>query len=68
MKKALLATAISLATGTGAALADGILEEVIVTAQKREQAITDVALTVTALNGDIARGIARRCCASGSLR
>jgi iron complex outermembrane receptor protein len=57
MKKALLATAISLATGTGTALADGILEEVVVTAQKREQAITDVALTVTALNGDVARAM-----------
>jgi iron complex outermembrane receptor protein len=57
MKKALLASAISLVTATGSALADGILEEVIVTAQKREQAITDVALTVTAINGDVARAM-----------
>jgi iron complex outermembrane receptor protein len=59
MKKATLASAISLAvaTASGAVSAASILEEVVVTAQKREQAITDVALTVTAVNGDIARAM-----------
>ena len=59
MKKASLAGAISLvvATASGAASAASIIEEVIVTAQKREQAITDVALTVTAVNGDVARAM-----------
>ena len=37
--------------------ASSILEEVVVTAQKREQAITDVALTVTALNGETVRAM-----------
>ena len=57
MKKATLASAISLAVASGAANAASIIEEVIVTAQKREQAITDVALSVTAVNGDVARAM-----------
>jgi iron complex outermembrane receptor protein len=38
-----------------------VLEEVIVTAQKREQAITDVSLSISAVTGDTARanGVAR---------
>jgi iron complex outermembrane receptor protein len=59
MKKTSLAGAISLvvATASGAVSAASIIEEVIVTAQKREQAITDVALTVTAVSGDVARAM-----------
>ena len=49
----LLATA---STGTGAAGGDGRLEEVLVTAQKREQSLQDVAVSVTAFTAaDIAR-------------
>ena len=57
MRKTTLAAAISLAVTTAASstYADSIIEEVIVTAQKREQAITDVALTVTAVSGEVAR-------------
>ena len=59
MIKTTLATAITLAiaAGSNAVNAASILEEVIVTAQKREQAITDVALTVTAVTGDVARAM-----------
>jgi iron complex outermembrane receptor protein len=57
MKKHTLARALGLMAGlgTGGVMAQSILEEVIVTAQKREQAITDVALTVTAVSGEVAR-------------
>ena len=57
MRKTTLAAAVSLAVTTVASsvYADTIIEEVIVTAQKREQAITDVALTVTAVSGEVAR-------------
>ncbi|MEP1592934.1 MAG: TonB-dependent receptor plug domain-containing protein, partial [Halieaceae bacterium] len=57
MRKTTLAAAISLAVTTAASstYADSIIEEVIVTAQKREQAITDVALSVTAVSGEVAR-------------
>ena len=59
MKKSKLAKAITLAiiSATNTVHAASILEEVLVTAQKREQAITDVALTVTAVNGDVARAM-----------
>ena len=59
MKRAKLATAITLiiAAGSNVANAASILEEVIVTAQKREQAITDVALSVTAVSGSVARAM-----------
>jgi iron complex outermembrane receptor protein len=59
MKRRILSTSIALvaAMQAGQSSADSILEEVIVTAQKREQAITDVALTVTAINGDVARAM-----------
>ena len=59
MKRRILSTSIALvaAIQAGQSSASGILEEVIVTAQKREQAITDVALTVTAVNGDVARSM-----------
>lgn len=62
MKRRSLSTAISLIAAatssafiSNSAVAQSILEEVVVTAQKREQAITDVALTVTAISGDVAR-------------
>ena len=43
-------------TGTGAAGGDDRLEEVLVTAQKREQSLQDVAVSVTAFTAaDIAR-------------
>jgi len=59
MKRRILSTSIALvaAMQAGQSSADSILEEVIVTAQKREQAITDVALTVTAITGDTARAM-----------
>ena len=47
-----LVSALALATyGTGA-IAQGVLEEVIVTAQKRAQSIQDVPLSITAFSGD----------------
>jgi iron complex outermembrane receptor protein len=59
MKHRILSKSIALVAAIQAAQAGAasILEEVIVTAQKREQAITDVALTVTAINGDVARAM-----------
>ncbi len=42
---------------TAGAYGASILEEVVVTAQKREQAITDVGLTVTAVTGAMARSM-----------
>jgi iron complex outermembrane receptor protein len=59
MKRHVLSSSIALAIGLHAvgSVADTILEEVVVTAQKREQAITDVALSVTAVNGDVARAM-----------
>ena len=59
MKTAKLVTVITLIITAGSHVANAatILEEVIVTAQKREQAITDVALSVTAVNGDVARAM-----------
>ena len=61
MKRRILGKSIALVAAIQAcqAGAASILEEVIVTAQKREQAITDVALTVTAIIGDVARLTAR---------
>ena len=52
-----LATSIALGLGLVAApvtstLAEGVLEEVIVTAQKRAQNIQDVPISITALSGD----------------
>ena len=46
----------ALITFSGTALAEeGAIEEIVVTAQKREQAITDVAATVAAFTGDTLR-------------
>ena len=50
MKKSLIAAAVSLAI-PGLAHAS-MLEEVVVTAQKRAQNIQDVALSITAFTGD----------------
>ncbi len=57
MKHRILSSSIALvaAMQAGQSSAASILEEVIVTAQKREQAITDVALTVTSVTGAVAR-------------
>ncbi len=54
-----LAVAIAgiLAVESGAVLAQGILEEVVVTAQKREASVTDLGLTVTAFSGDTLRSL-----------
>jgi iron complex outermembrane receptor protein len=59
MKRRILSSSVALlaALQAGQSGAATILEEVLVTAQKREQAITDVALTVTAINGDVARAM-----------
>lgn len=54
----LLATALSTAflAGTPAtSLADGLLEEVVVTAQKRTQNLQDVPVAVTAFTGEMLR-------------
>lgn len=54
----LLATALSTAflAGTPAtSLADGVLEEVVVTAQKRTQSLQDVPVAVTAFTGEMLR-------------
>lgn len=40
---------------TAATAQEQVIEEVVVTAQKREQAITDVSLSVSAFTGDMAR-------------
>lgn len=57
MNRRVLSSAIAIAAmvSAGQSQAQSILEEVVVTAQKREQAITDVALTVTAISGEVAR-------------
>ena len=47
---------------TGLASAQGVLEEVIVTAQKREQSLQDVPIAVTAITGDT---IKKRAIANG---
>ena len=59
MKRRIITSSIALlaAMQAGQSAASSILEEVIVTAQKREQAITDVALSVTAINGNVARAM-----------
>jgi len=56
MKKNSLAWGVSVALlGSASVNAANILEEVVVTAQKREQAITDVPMTITAVSGEVAR-------------
>ncbi|MBE9538570.1 MAG: TonB-dependent receptor [Proteobacteria bacterium] len=57
MKKRLLSQSIAMVLGlsplaAGMAFADVLLEEVMVTAQKREQALTDVGVAITAYTGD----------------
>lgn len=58
-KKRTLARAVALLSGTltGNLLADALLEEVVVTAQKREQSITDVSLSVSAFSGNTIRSM-----------
>jgi iron complex outermembrane receptor protein len=50
-KKTTLSLAIAMALGTQVASAQ-LLEEVIVTAQKREQSLQDVGIAVSAFNGE----------------
>lgn len=50
----LMTTAVSAALASPVFATD-ILEEVVVTAQKREQSINDVAMAITAVTGDVAR-------------
>jgi iron complex outermembrane receptor protein len=59
MKHRILSSSIALiaAMQAGYSGADSILEEVIVTAQKREQALSDVSLSVTAFTGETMRAL-----------
>ena len=58
MKRHTLASTIALATAMQAgSLQAQVLEEVIVTAQKREQALSDVSLSVTAFTGETMRAL-----------
>ncbi len=59
IKKKPIAAAISgvLTLSGPAVLAQGMLEEVIVTAQKREQSVSDLGLSVTAFTGDTMRDL-----------
>lgn len=55
MKRQLLVGAMAAALGTGfaaTALAQGVLEEVIVTAQKRAESAQDIGISIAALGGD----------------
>ena len=56
MKPIAMGVAVALLSSAGAQAAS-ILEEVVVTAQKREQAITDVPMTITAVSGEVARAM-----------
>jgi iron complex outermembrane receptor protein len=53
--EALVAGALISASGT--AFADNLLEEVVVTAQKREQNVQDVGISITAFTGDTLRSL-----------
>jgi iron complex outermembrane receptor protein len=53
-RRTLSAITISLVVAGGAARGEG-LEEIVVTAQKREQSVQDVGISVTALSGDALR-------------
>ena len=59
MNRRILSTSIALvaAMQAGHSSADSVLEEVIVTAQKREQALSDVSLSVTAFTGESMRAL-----------
>ena len=52
MKKSLISTSIALLAGTIALPSFAQLEEVIVTAQKREQSLADVPVSITAITRD----------------
>ena len=45
-------TGLSLSMTTGVVFAQGVLEEIIVTAQKREQAVNDIGMSISAFTGD----------------
>ena len=47
-----LVSALALASFSAGSLAQTVLEEVIVTAQKRSQSIQDVPISITAFSGD----------------
>lgn len=47
-----LVSAVALAAYGAGAMGQAVLEEVIVTAQKRAQSIQDVPISITAFNGD----------------
>ena len=53
----LMITAAVAAALVSPARATDILEEVVVTAQKREQSINDVSMSITAVSGDVARAM-----------
>ena len=59
IKKKPIAASLSgmLALSAPAVLAQGMLEEVMVTAQKREQSVSDLGLSVTAFTGDTMRDL-----------
>ncbi len=59
IKQKPIAAAVSglLALSAPATFAQGVLEEVIVTAQKREQSVSDLGLSVTAFDGDTMRAL-----------
>ena len=59
MKKTPLAVAITLATVSAMTSAQ-VLEEVIVTAQKRSESLQDVAVSITAVDGDILQAMGMR--------
>ncbi len=52
IKPAMLVTGAALCSLTAVPAASQVLEEVVVTAQKREQSIQDVGISITALSGD----------------
>ena len=52
--KSSMAIAIALALGSTQVVAQNVLEEVTVTAQKREENVQDVGIAVTAFTGDSA--------------
>ena len=52
LRRCALAAAVSVAVNPGIALADRVIEEVVVTATKREESLQDVPVAVSALTGE----------------
>lgn len=54
-KKQAIVIAVGAVIASGAAVAEGVLEEVVVTAQKRAQSAQDIGIAVAAISGDAMR-------------